>query len=434
MLQLGPWQPSDVRSPCKAVGVRAHDDNGAELNANYAVQPDGPYLSLILNSGGGQSPDGPRPRNEQYVEALTLLLRRLADRNAVLLAAMVASAPLARLPEEDRTVTNGPLELASVQNFDQLRLELTTPQGRIGLAHGKKKPGNNRKRLQLRLEVPGYAAGDADRLQADLAVPTRLNGRLPAAGELLRSLIGQEIRTVTGRLNMVVAVNSDVVMVRTSPSPDGRKVAVTEVQDGLDKLDQQGTVGINPDELGHRSSFIGAVLATLPGTQITLNPARITLSTPAAEEGNSDPAFAVLDGTAAVKVRKEQAALRSLLAGGRDRATCALCGQEYPMQFLVAAHVKKRSLCSDKERRDLRHVAMLACVFGCDALYEAGWITVGCDGRIHTIPPTIASGGRIEQHLHALQGQQCTAHDLSSETYFAWHRTTIFRSDIPDPS
>ena len=421
-----------VPRACKAVGVRAHDDDGAELNADYSVEPDGLYLSLVLESGGGQSRDGLRPRNDQYVPALTLLLRRLADRDAVLLGAMVASARLARLSEDERTVKHGPVELADVQDFDQLRLELTTPQGRIGLADRNAKPGNNRKRLQLRLEVPGYAAGDAGRLEADLAFPARLAAQLPAAGELLRSLIGQEIRTVTGRPNMVLAVNTGAALVHTSQSPDGQMVAVTEVQEGLDKLAQQGTVGLNPGELGHRSSFIGAVLATLPGTQITLNPARITLGAPPVEKAGSDPAFAVLDGTAAVKVRKEQAVLRGLLAGGRDLAACALCGQEYPMQFLVAAHVKKRSLCSDEERRDLQHVAMLACVFGCDALYETGWITVGQDGRVQTIPPTSAPGGRIGQHLQALQGRQCTAHNQSSETYFAWHRTTIFRGDILD--
>ena len=41
------------------------------------------------------------------------------------------------------------------------------------------------------------------------------------------------------------------------------------------------------------------------------------------------------------------------------------------MGFLVAAHVKKRFLCSDDERRDLRHVAVLACTFGCHYFPDA---------------------------------------------------------------
>ena len=63
-----------------------------------------------------------------------------------------------------------------------------------------------------------------------------------------------------------------------------------------------------------------------------------------------------------------------MLAGDRELADCALCGHQYPLRFLVAAHIKKRSICTDAERRDLRNVAMLVCTFGCDALYEAGWI------------------------------------------------------------
>ena len=214
--------------------------------------------------------------------------------------------------------------------------------------------------------------------------------RLPAAAGLLRSLIGEEIRTVTGRPNIVLAMQGDTAMVRTNESLIGEPVAVGEVQKGLDKLQAQGTVRVNVDELGYRSAFVGAVLATLPGAQVSLRPATITLSPANAVQAGSDPSFAVLDGAAAVKVRKEQAVLRNLLAGDRPQAPCALCGDEYPMGFLVAAHVKKRSLCNDDERRDLHHVAMLACVFGCDALYEAGWITVDGDGRVQTVQPESA--------------------------------------------
>ena len=172
------------------------------------------------------------------------------------------------------------------------------------------------------------------------------------------------------------------------------------------------------------------MLATLPGAQVSLRPATIKLSPADAVQAGSDPILGVMDGVAAVKIRKEQAALRNLLAGDRQQAPCALCGHEYPMGFLVAAHVKKRSLCSDDERRDLRHVAMLACGFGCDALYEAGWITVGADGRVQTVPPDCAPGGRVREHLQRLAGRECLAHNHTSAGYFTWHRTTIFRGHL----
>lgn len=131
------------------------------------------------------------------------------------------------------------------------------------------KDGNNRKRLQLRLDVPGYLPEDADRLAENLAGPDDEPQVLQAAAELLRPLIGEEI------------------------------------------------------------------------------------------------------------------------PGNREVAACPLCGHEYPMGFPVAAHAKKRSLCSDEERRDLRHVAVLARAFGCDALYEegclvrcgSGCVTAPCVGR-----------------------------------------------------
>lgn len=392
------------------------------------MEADEPYLSLVLESAGGRAPGNGRPRNDQYVPALTLLLRRLGDRRADLVSALLASARVSAVPESERTLLQGPLNLVGVTDFEQLRLDITTAQGRITLPAGASKEGNNRRRLQLRLDVPGYGPGDADKLAADLAAaPTWEPQAWPTASDLLRSLIGEDIRTVTGMPNMVLAIDGDRALVRTNRSPEGQPVEVGEVQKGLEKFRMQGSVRVTVDELGHGSAFVGAVLATLPGAQFTNNPAAVTLGASASTRASSDPAFAVLDTFASVKIRKEQAQLRNLLAGNRKLASCALCGHEYPMGFLVAAHVKKRSICTDDERRDLRHVAMLACTFGCDALYEAGWITVGQDGHVQTVPLDGVPGGRIREHLQYLAGRRCAAHSRASESYFAWHRTTIFR-------
>jgi hypothetical protein len=245
----------------------------------------------------------------------------------------------------------------------------------------------------------------------------------PAADEVLRSLIGEEIPTVTGIPNVVLAVQDRAALVGTGRSPRGQPVEINEVQRGMDKLRTDGSVRVAVDELGHRSAFVGAVLATLPGAHATTNPATVTLAAPGKAEA-SDPAFAVLDSTASVKIRKEQGVLRDILADGRELAPCALCGHQYPMRFLVAAHIKKRSVCTDDERRDLHHIAMLACTFGCDALYEAGWITVGSDGCMQPVSPDTAPVGRLRDHLQQLTGRQCQAHNLVSEPYFRWHRET----------
>jgi hypothetical protein len=46
-----------------------------------------------------------------------------------------------------------------------------------------------------------------------------------------------------------------------------------------------GEVKITPETVGYRSAFIGAVLATLPGANVTLDPLRVRLPEPAKGRG-----------------------------------------------------------------------------------------------------------------------------------------------------
>ena len=73
--------------------------------------------------------------------------------------------------------------------------------------------------------------------------------------------------------------------------------------------------------------------------------------------------------------RREQEALRQWLFAGKDTERCALCGEEFSTASLVAAHKKKRSECTDSERRNPYIVAPL-CKFGCDFLYEERYVRV----------------------------------------------------------
>jgi hypothetical protein len=147
------------------------NDDGVELNAEFGVEVDDGELSLVLESAGGKVAGSRHSRNHDYVPVLRLLLSRLRSRQAILVSAAVASSRVARLPEDQRTLVRGPLELAQVVDVETLRREITTAQGRIGQAPGAQKEGNNRKRIRLRLEVPGYGAGDAAQLVMDLASP-----------------------------------------------------------------------------------------------------------------------------------------------------------------------------------------------------------------------------------------------------------------------
>ncbi|MCP2249655.1 HNH endonuclease [Lentzea aerocolonigenes] len=399
--------------------MRATDDAGAELNAEFEIEPDGDHLALVMKSSGGKVNGSPHPRNHQYNLALELLLRRLRERGAALQSGVVDSTKVQDLPETQRTIVEVPVVLATVRDVEALRKKLGRAQGKIG----RNPDGNATKQIRLRLRVPGYAADDADRLAADLAKAAN-RGKAPDASALLRSLIGDPIETVTGSVNTIVEVKQKQVLVTTDRSPLGQWVDIADVEAGLEKLHAQGSVLVAVDELGHRSSFVGAVLATIPGTVVSLRPAIVTLHDPKFPVRIRK--FTVLDGSAQVTTRKEQRELRRLLLGGRTAAPCDLCGHDYPGDFLVAAHIKKRSLCTDDERNDLTNVAMLACKFGCDSLFESGHITVDDTGRVLS---WFEDGlrGRLRDHLNQLHGRPCGAHRTSSQPYFAWHRDNVYR-------
>lgn len=81
------------------------------------------------------------------------------------------------------------------------------------------------------------------------------------------------------------------------------------------------------------------------------------------------------------KRRAEQQYLRQYLLPGVE-GDCLLCGRTFSRDFLVGAHIKKRSLCTPEEKADIPAVAMLACRFGCDELYERGMVVVTTQGRV----------------------------------------------------
>ena len=143
-----------------------------------------------------------------------------------------------------------------------------------------------------------------------------------------------------------------------------------------------------------------------------------------------DASFAAegpLDLVAPGKRRVEQQALRWYLLPNAT-GTCALCGREFAKQFLRAAHIKPRAACNETERRDLAHVAMPACVFGCDALFEQGYLTVGEGGAILVSPQALTTKGisaYIERNLTARNVHL----DISGRAeYFRWHLTRRFRT------
>ncbi len=265
---------------------------------------------------------------------------------------------------------------------------------------------------------------------AATAPPSGLEVAAPIdeALELMRDLVGLPLPTVDGRINRILALEGDNALIATGKSPDGELVPAADVQRGLNLLRRRGSVRVHPDDLKYRSAFVGAVLATVPGAEVTRQPARISLATTIPDSDAKNPYFAVLDGSAQVKVRKEQGLLRRLLLGDEAQGRCALCGSLYPAGLLVAAHIKRRAICSDAERNDLENVAMLACALGCDSLYEAGYLSVNERGFVVTSPTAAKSASAtLASRLNELDGRPCGAHTADSAEYFDWHYSSVFR-------
>jgi hypothetical protein len=253
------------------------------------------------------------------------------------------------------------------------------------------------------------------------------------AAALLRRLIGIELKTPSGRSNMIVGIDSTSAWVATDRSPDGRAVPIEDIASALSTLRRAGAVTVTPQDLGYRSTFVATVLLTLPGTMLRGSPPQIILGN--LPEGADTPVIPFggeLDQQRSHLTRGEQTALRQALMGTAAHRHCALCGIELPVRYLVAAHIKRRSVCSERERRDLAHIAMPACLFGCDILFETGAISVDEDGRIIAAQDLSA---HLQLFVARTLGKRCLAYSPSTAAYFEWHRLNVFqgRGQTPLP-
>lgn len=125
-----------------------------------------------------------------------------------------------------------------------------------------------------------------------------------------------------------------------------------------------------------------------------------------------------LDKQITSKARTEQAYLRAVNFRGQKYAQCGICGREYPVSFLVAAHIKKRAECNEDEKRDFEHIAMPMCKFGCDELYEQGYI--GVQERVIVALDDNLSQSVLD-YLHNVENNPCFYWSEATQEYFAWH-------------
>lgn len=127
-----------------------------------------------------------------------------------------------------------------------------------------------------------------------------------------------------------------------------------------------------------------------------------------------------LDREAKTKIRVEQGFLRDKLFRNKKTDTCGICGRLFPIEFLVAAHIKKRSLCNDDEKLDYKNIVMPMCKFGCDDLYEKGYITV-ISGNV-IINKKFKVTEEMKKYLADIENRLCMYWNNSTQRYFEWHQ------------
>ncbi len=118
------------------------------------------------------------------------------------------------------------------------------------------------------------------------------------------------------------------------------------------------------------------------------------------------------------KRRLEQGYLKSLLFGKNTIGKCACCKKEFPISFLVTAHIKKRSFCSEPEKLD-PNIVMPMCKLGCDEIYEKGYISV-LNGKFINMNKTPISDSLIE-YIKTIENNSCEFYSNDTKMYFEWH-------------
>jgi hypothetical protein len=72
---------------------------------------------------------------------------------------------------------------------------------------------------------------------------------------------------------------------------------------------------------------------------------------------------------------------------------------------------------------------MSACRFGCDELYERGYISVDSEGKLMVSGAAQANGHVGEYTRQYLSGRMFARSMADREKYFAWHRDNRFRGE-----
>ncbi len=402
------------------------------IDAEFSVEVTGPSsFEIVVESSGGPSGSRP-PRNSEYPEGLTEILRRVTLIASTLDDCLVVSRVARYLQEADRRVPPSspysyPIALSPSEDFARLRLALTSPQG--GIASKARTGGNSRKNIALRftarqpnltkeqiVEALGAESSDTPRRdRKDIAVGITTIA-IDAARQEWREIGADAFHAKyqTSRAAKFIVADPD------GTEYDAKAILyAARVMSGLDghnsDFDGDRQTVMEPlAALGYVVEDISAKASELPTSGTSEDDRKRAIEQARAFVGQTD-------ATVERRVRREQRLLRRALGLNKGSHACALCGRTYPDRLLVAAHIKKRSECTEAEKVDIPAVAIIACALGCDALFEHGYVVVNQQGKVEATSKS-DSDPHLQEMVSRLDGKRVTGYHPDSEPYFAWHR------------
>jgi hypothetical protein len=126
------------------------------------------------------------------------------------------------------------------------------------------------------------------------------------------------------------------------------------------------------------------------------------------------------DQIASRKVRTEQRFLRKYVLNGAASGPCALCRRKFPVDLLVAAHIKQRAECTPRERADYRRNVVAMCKLGCDDLFERGYLSAVAGGWVAHKGKVVSATPAVRQYIATVVDKPCSEW-ADRRGYFAWH-------------
>ena len=136
-------------------------DDGTQIKAHLAVFEGAEWIEVVIDSAGGTGVDA---KNPEYAEAIEVLLIRLGNLEAVLIAVVLNSRPVAQVALNERVITldeySYPVRLAAIPDASELRKAIASSSARQ--LSDSVKGGNPRRRLSFLVTLPHPNAPDTN--------------------------------------------------------------------------------------------------------------------------------------------------------------------------------------------------------------------------------------------------------------------------------